>query len=84
MSSPVASRSWTDQNYNSAPRTLRSIQKIPSSKNKNKGKQGDLYQIYMTQQYLYRNRFHVAVLLLNNIQHMTSKRGKNKKVAHEA
>lgn len=43
MSSPVASRrvasrSWTDQNYISAPRTLRSIQKIPSSKNKEQRK----------------------------------------------
>ena len=30
------------------------------------------------------NRFHVAVRLFSNRSHMTSKCGKNKKVAHEA
>ena len=34
--------------------------------------------IYLT------NRFHVAVLLFSNRSQMTSKCGKNKKVAHEA
>ena len=34
--------------------------------------------IYLT------NRFHVAVRLSSNRSHMTSKCGKNKKVAHEA
>ena len=31
-----------------------------------------------------KNRFHVAVLLFSNRSQMTSKCGKNKKVAHEA
>ena len=35
-------------------------------------------RIYLT------NRFHVAVRLFNNRSQMTSKWGKNKKVAHEA
>ena len=36
------------------------------------------FRIYLT------NRFHVAVRLFSNRSQMTSKCGKNKKVAHEA
>ena len=38
----------------------------------------ELKKIYLT------NRFHVAVRLFSNRSQMTSKYGKNKKVAHEA
>ena len=37
-----------------------------------------IYIVYLT------NRFHVAVRLFSNRSQMTSKCGKNKKVAHEA
>ena len=37
-----------------------------------------LFMLYLT------NRFHVAVRLFSNRSQMTSKCGKNKKVAHEA
>jgi len=48
-------------------------------------RQPDLTQtLYTVKKIQLTNRFHVAVHLSSNRSQMTSKRGKNKKVAHEA
>ena len=49
--------------------------------------QGDLRLLFvlnLTSSHYLTNRFHVAVRLFSNRSQMTSKCGKNKKVAHEA